>query len=866
MNWRRIFRRSRRQKELATDIQAHLDLEADEHRARGLSTSEAEAAARRKFGNATLIQEDVYGMYSYRLLETLWQDIRYAGRLMRKKPAFAIMVSLTLALGIGGNAAVFSIVDAVLLQPPPYKNPQQLVAIWDSNRREKGVSKMFDSFADFRNLAENAKAFDRVAAATWAVNGKLLSGHGSAREVLAIPVSGSFFSLLGVPPARGRTFLPDDQKRGCSIVLSDRLWRGALSSDAQIVGGSVQLDDQICSVLGVMPPSFAFYPEAASLWILITPNFAPPADQLPVGIFARLKPGVSPGQAEAEITRLHAALHDHDPKERDLVPIIHGLQEEFSFLAEAGLKTTVWLLMSAVGLVLLVVCLNVANLMLGQAINRERELAIRAALGGGRRRLIRQFLTEGLVFAFFGGTFGVGIAYWAIRAFRIFRPVELPIGAHVEMNVVVLVFLAGISLLTAIVFGLLPSWKASRLAVVDGLKSGGRGTTTSTPQKFIQSLIAGELALSLILLAGASLLMGSLLKVNSEPLGFRPEGIVINSVTLPPSHYSTATVRLAFYKQLSASLGKTSALSTTLPPYGVASSVLHIEGKPVSSQTERHDVGRSTISPDYFEVLGVQLLRGRSFDVHDRMTSEPVAVINEAIAREYFAGTDPIGRRIRVDDPSEQNPWRTIVGVVGTEKSSRNYHEVGWTERGFVYEPLAQNPPESVLVATRGASSDVPRIVSSLDPNVATGETETMQTRLGRGLAYPRFRAFLLGTFALFSVLLAALGLYGVLSQFVAQRTQEMGVRTALGAQSRDVLALIMRQAAPPVIIGIALGILGAAALGRYLASLLYGFQPTDPLVLSVVAALLFVVAGIATLIPARRATQVDPMVALRNE
>ncbi len=866
MNWPRIFRRSLRQQELARDLQTHLDLETDEHRALGLSASEAQVIARRKLGNPTLVQEDVYHMYSYRFIENLWQDVRYAGRLMRKKPAFTVMVSLTLALGIGGNAAVFSIVDAVLLQPLPYKNPWQLVAIWDKNSRDSGVSKMFDSFADFRNVAEHARGFDDVAAATWAVNGKLLSGYGSTREVFAVPVSESFFSLLGVPPARGRTFLSEDQKSGCSIVLSDRLWRGALGGDPHLIGGNLQLDDQVCAVLGVMPPSFAFYPEAASLWILITPSFSPPADRLPVGIFARLKPGVSLMQAQAEITRLHAALHKHDSKERDLVPIVHSLQEEFTFLAEAGLRTTVCVLMVAVGLVLLIVCLNVANLMLGQALGRERELAIRAALGGGRGRLARQFLTEGLVFASVGGTLGAGIAYWAIRSFSVVRPVELPIGAHVQMNGPVLAFLAGTSVITAILFGWFPSWKASRLVVVESLKSGGRGTIARTPQKFIQGLITAELALSLILLAGASLLMGSFLKMNSEPLGFRPEGLIIKSVTLPANHYSAAPRRLVFYEQLVARLGDKSALSTALPPYGAASSVLHVEDKPIPPQTERHDVGQRTTTPGYFEVLGVQLLRGRLFDVHDRVTSEPVAVINEAVAREYFAGTDPIGRRIRVDDPGEQNPWRTIIGIVGTEKSSRNYHQVGWAERGTVYKPLAQDPPTSVLIATRGAGADVPRVVSGMDSSVAIGDSETMQARLGRGLAYPRFRALLLGIFAMFSVLLAALGLYGVLGQFVTQRTQEMGVRTALGAQSRDVLRLVFRQAAQPVITGIVLGILGAAALGRYLTSLLYGVQPVDPLVLSIVTVLLFLVAGLATLIPARRATQVDPMVALRNE
>ncbi|MBV8864384.1 MAG: ABC transporter permease, partial [Acidobacteriaceae bacterium] len=693
MNWPRIFRRSSRGQELARDLQIHLDLETDEHRALGLSESKAQVRARRKLGNPTLVREDVYHMYSYPFIETLWQDVRYAGRLMRQKPIFAAMVSLTLAVGIGGNAAVFSIVDAVLLQQLPYKEPSQLVAIWDKHVRDSGVSKMFDSFADFRNLAEHAKAFNSVAAATWAVNWKLLSGYGSTREVFAIPVSESFFSLLGIPPARGRTFLPEDQKGGCSIVLSDRLWRGALGGDPHLVGGNVQLDDQVCAVLGVMPPSFAFYPEAASLWALITPNFSPPADRLPVGIFARLKPGVSLTQAQAEITRLHAALHEHDSKERDLVPIVHILQEEFTFLADAGLRTTVWVLMVAVNLVLLIVCLNVATLMLGQALGRERELAIRAALGGGRRRLARQFLTEGLVFAFFGGTLGIGIAYWAIRSFRIVQPVELPIGAQVEMNGPVVTFLAVVSMTTAILFGLFPSWRASRLAIAESLKSGGRGTLAVRPQKLIQGLITAELALSLVLLTGASLLLGSLLNMNSEPLGFQSDGLVINSVTLPASHYSAAPRRLMFYERLVTRLGDKSALSTALPPYGVASSVLHVEGKSTSPQTERHDVEQRTITPGYFKVLGVQLLQGRFFDLHDQMTSEPVAVINKAAAREYFTGTDPIGRRIRVDDPSEQNPWRTIVGIVGTEKSARNYHQVGWAERATVYKPLAQDPP-----------------------------------------------------------------------------------------------------------------------------------------------------------------------------
>jgi predicted permease len=866
MNWLRIFRRARRDRDVVRDIRIHLDIETDENIARGMSPEDARIAARKKFGNPEFVREDVYRMHSLNFIETLWKDLVYAVRQMRNKPTFAATIVITLALGIGATAAVFSIVEAVLLQPLPYKDPSKLVAIWDRNIRASGISKMFDSYEDFREVARHATSFDRVAAATWAVPGRLLSGHGPTRGILAMPVTESFFPLLGIAPARGRTFVPEDLKRGCSVVLSDRLWRSTLAADPKIIGKDIRLDDESCTVVGVMSPRFAFYPDATSLWVLLTPNFSPPPDKLPVGIFAHLKPGVTATQAEAEVLRLHAAVHKNDGKERDIVPIVHNLQQEFTFLADVGLRTTLLVLFGAVCFVLLVACLNIANLLLGRSLGRERELAVRAALGGGRRRLLRQLLTENLLFALIGGSFGVGVAFAGIHYFRAVNPVELPIGTRVEISWPVLVFTGIMSVATSILFGLLPAWKASRLDPIEALKAGGRGTITAIPQRWIRGLVAAEMALSLLLLAGAGLLIQSVLNMYYEPLGFNPEGLVVTQITLPSQHYSDAARRLQFYERLMSKFGNQIAIATDLPPRGGSSSTLHVLGKPVSPEFEKSDVGEQTISAGYLKVLGVPLLEGRTFDSRDRVSSVPVVLINEAVAREYFLGVDPIGQRICVGDPGEKNPWRTIIGIVANEKSSRNYHQIGWIDRAQVLKPLSQSPPNSATIAIRGSGAALESALREIDDGVAIGELETMQERLGRVLVFPRFRAFLLGVFAAFALLLAAIGLYGVLRQFVAQRTQEIGVRMAVGAQPRDLLRFIVLQAARPVLTGLLLGLIGSFMMSRYLASLLYDIRPGDPTTLLLVCILLVAVAGLATFLPARRATRVDPLVALRDE
>jgi putative ABC transport system permease protein len=791
----------------------------------GMPAEIARAEARRKFGNPTLIKEHTLDSWRYASVDTLIQDVRYALRLAARKPGFAAIVALTLALGIGGNTAVFSIVEAVLLRPLPYRHSSRLVVVYLRNVHETGTSKMFASLRDYRAF-ERARSFEQTAAGTWATGGRLLRGHGPAHDILAMPVSESFFALLGVEPALGRTFAPDDVQRGCSVVVSDRLWRGPLGSDRAIVGTSIVLDDRSCTVLGVMPPSFAFYPTAAQAWILLTPDFSPPPNQIPLGIFARLRPGVTIAQAQGEVSALHTALNRSDGQERDLAPLIADLHGEFTFLADARLRATLWILLAAVVFVLLIVCLNVANLLLGQGVGRQHELAVRAALGCGRGRLARQLLTEGLLLSVIGGAAGVAVAFGAIVYVRAAAPIEMPPGADVRMSWPVLVFTLAISLATGLLFGALPAWRASRLGGAESLRT-RRVSAQSTTHRVMKTLIAAEMALSLMLLAGSGLLMQSVLRMGSEPLGFKSRDLVTARVKLPVEGYQDAGRRVRFYDRVLGALGDNVALSTGLPPYGwPQSATLHI---PVVGPSESQSIGYRSISPRYFRVMGERLLRGREFNDHDHASSAPVVIVNEALARRYFPDTDPVGQRIALNDPSESNPWRAIVGVVADEKGAGGFDRMGWAALPGAFKPLAQDAPRSALIVARGSAIDLRRAVTGIDATAAVGEVETMDTRLGRMLAYPRFRAALLSAFAVFAVLLAAIGLYGVLGQFVVPRTPEIGIRMAMGARPSDVLGLIVRQAGAPLAVGLVLGLAGASALSRSLASVLYGVEAGDP-------------------------------------
>jgi predicted permease len=813
----------------------------------------------------------------------LAQDLTYALRLFRRGPGFTAIVIFTLALGIGANTAVFSILNAVLLQPLPYRSPERLVAIWDREIHAKGTSKLFDLYSDYENWKKNSRSFQQVAAVSWAPQAsptRILTGRGPARTVFSLPVTADFFSLLNVQPMLGRTFDADDAGRGCMVVLAEAFWQSAFGGQRSALGQTIRLDDQVCTVLGVMPPGFAFLPPEAvvSMWTMM----APPADpgQFAVGVFARLRPDVSLAGAQAEVSLLHRQIHQHDRWGAQMEPVIYGLHDEFTWLTGRNLRLSLIVLFAAVSFVLLICCVNVANLLLGRAVGRQREMAIRAALGAGRQRLLRQLLTEGLLLSLLASIAGAALAAAAVSYFRAARPIAMPPGTSLALSAPVLAFTAFLSIVTALVFGLVPAWKASRIDLNESLKAAGKTSSQSGRQhRFGKGLIVAEVMLTVVLLAGAGLLIQSMVRFSSADLGFRQEGLLTASLGLPQASYTSPERRLQFYERLQTDLGgipgiQGVALSSTRPiSGGGAQDVVEIEGHPEPRVETLHDTFSQTISPDYFRVMNTPLQSGRYFDARDRRQTEPVVIVNEALIQKYFPDENPIGKRIRPFLPGNRNaPWWRIVGVVGNQKRTTVYKEMAWADSPVIYRPLRQNPPRSANVIARiglagsAISGGIQRRTAAIDPDIPVEEIQTVRDLESKALAYPRFRATMLAVLAALALILAIVGLFGVLSHLVTQRTHEIGVRMALGAQRTAVLTMILREGLLLTGSGIILGIAAARLLGGYLATMLYGIRPSDPLLLAAVSLVLFVTALIAMYLPARRASRVDPMVALKYE
>ena len=814
-------------------------------------------------------------------METVLQDLAYGSRILRRSPAFTALIVATLALGIGSNTAVFSIVHAVLLRPLPYRDPSRLVLTFDAPVHDKDTG-FFVQYRDFQDWAKKNHSYSAMAAATWARGPRFLLGRGAPQSILGVPVSTDFFSMLGVPPQLGRTFAQSDLSQGCTIVLSHSFWQTHLGGQTGIIGQHLTLDDSACTVIGIMPPSFAFYPAPTNLWTLITP--ASELDRNPdangVAVVGRLKPGVSRASAEAELRALARAADQGRRYGMEMEPVNFDLQQEFTWLAGRNLRLSVLVLFGAVGLVLLITCVNVANLLLSRALVRRRELAIRAALGSSRIRLLRQLLTESLLLCLSAAVLGIAIATGAVDSFRIWNPVELPPGVALTVDIPVLAFTLALALVTTIVFGFVPAWHGSRTDVGEALKSGGRNASAGpSGQLFAKGLIAAEIMFSLVLLVGAGLLIESIANFASAPMGFRPDRLMTMTVSLPPQAYPKPAQQTAFYDQVrSYVLGLAGiegvGMSTRVAIKGsMGVSPLTIEGKP--DEDPRHavlDTEQQYISDNYFRLMGIRFERGREFQWTDRGSAPLVAVVNHALVHRYFANEDPLGKRIRFPRPGDPNPWLTIVGVASDEKQSSTFHEMAWAEPPIVYRSFAQQPSPTVdlVVLLRSpesvGSGAIQREILKLAPDVRISDAYPMQHELDRYTAYPRFRAILMGAFAAFALLLAVVGLYGVLAQSVVQRTQEIGIRMALGAQAGDVLRLIMKQGMLLTAIGAGLGLLAALLFARFLGSLLYGVRPEDPLILASVCLTLIVAALLATYVPARRATRVNPIDSLRAE
>jgi putative ABC transport system permease protein len=817
-------------------------------------------------------------------MNTLWQDLRYGARILIKKHGFTLIAVLTLALGIGANTALFSVINGVLLNPLPFPEPGRLMALWSADQR-RAESKEAMSWLDFSDYRAQNRSFERLAA--WTEIDHTLTEGDAPQRLSCAWVTADFFAALGVPPMLGRFFDPAQFKveQPDEVILSHSLWRDRFGSARDLVGKRISINERPYTVVGVLPPGYRLplqpmqiYP--IELWM--------PAPEVGNALFARrgvrllhafgrLKQGVTQSAARAELDTLSANLRAQYPETNQHFGVrIKPALEELS----GDLRRPLLVLFGAVACVLLIACVNVAGLLLARGATRQRELAVRAALGAQRWRIVRQLLVESLILALLGGGLGVLLAAWGVDGLLALSPTELPGRNMVRLNGGVLAFTVVLSLLTGLLFGLIPAWTASKLDLTTALKDGARTVAGGLAgRRMRNALVVAELALALILLAGAGLLVKSFWRLRQVDPGFDPHNVLTLRLSLNGFKYQKPKEWADWFSRLQERLEQ-------IPGVRSASVVMPVplHGQQVFEQlffaveVEGHTPdknhpwrsGAYGVQRDYFRTLGIRQVAGRDFTAHDDANAPPVVVINEEFARRYLPGENPLGKRVRLVYPwaRGQVPWREIIGVVGDVKGIK----LDAGPRPEVYVAHAQDPFNEMYVALKtdvaplSVVSAVRAAVQSLDQHQAFYDVRTLEERLYSSIAQQRFQMLLLALFAALALVLTAVGLYGVISYSVAQRTHEIGVRMALGAQTRDVLRLVVKQGMALTLLGVALGLGCALVLTRLMEGLLFGVSPTDPLTFAVIALLLVGVALLACWIPARRAAKVDPLVALRYE
>lgn len=869
-----LFRREGRDDELAAEMDAHVQMHIEDNLRIGMSPDEARRQALIKLGGMEQAKEAYRAQRGIALIDTLLQDVRYGLRMLRRSPGFTVVVLLTLMLGIGANTAMFSILNAVLLKPLPYQNPERLTIIWQSDAAHHGSGAWFNTYREFEEWSQHSQSFEKMAAITWARVPPTVRLNGKVENVNGIPVSEDFFGVLGAQAAEGRAFTAEDNDDSCAAVLSDGFWRGRLGGQ-EIVGHILTINDEPCKVVGIMPKDFSFYPKETQLWTLIRPqgDFAQHPWNSLVGVVGLLKPGVTRAAAEAELAALQSRIVSEAPPNSippKAEPDVLDLQSEFIWLTGRNLRTSLMVLFVAVCFVLLIACVNVATLFLGRAAERQKEFAVRAALGSSRLRIIRQLLTESLLLAAGGSLLGIALAVAVIRYINAGNFADLPPGNMLAIDSRTLAFTVLLAITSALIFGLLPAWKASRHDVNTLLRAGG-----NSRQRAARMFIVSEVALSLMLLAGAGLLIKSLFQMTKAPLGFQPAHLLLAEIHLPQKRYSSGKLQLNFYDTMQKDvLGIPGVKGAAFGPIVTgANSTLSIEGEtgPTRGATPAHWSGDAVVDEKYFRVMEIPLLRGRAFDSRDQTGTQPVAIVNEKLAEEYFHG-DPIGQHIKLGKPEDPAPWLTVVGVVGNMKSFSVFKEMGYVTNPCVYRPLAQDANVSETLFVRSAEDakaltpELLQTFSNIDSSLAPPEVSTMDEWLRQFLSQPRLRAILLGAFAALGLILCSIGIFGVLSQSVAQRRREIGIRMALGAQGRDTIALVIREGVLLAMAGLIVGTIAALSLTRVISGLLYGVSSTDPLTFAIVSGLLLLIALGASYLPARQAAHVDPMIALREE
>jgi putative ABC transport system permease protein len=802
-------------------------------------------------------------------MASIIKDVRYGVRSLLKHPGFTVLAVIILALAIAATTSIFSVVNAVLLRPLGFPEPERLVVVNEVNPQQ--VPEPFElSYLNWLDLREQSKSFDEIAGMTF--SSYVLEVQGEPSRIAGMGVSANLFPLLRAQAAQGRTFLPEDEKAGANrvAVVSHRFWQRHFLNQS-LNGQGINLDNRGYAVVGVMPADFQFPDDKMDVWVPFGPDsgeriFQNRAVHFIFGL-GRLKAGVTQAQAANELTTIFSGIQqqhaDEDPGHSITLAPLH---ERIT----GDLKPALFVLLGAVIFVLLIGCANVANLQLARTVSRGREMAIRVALGASRWRVIRQSLVESLLLSFIGGAIGFLLAVWTITWLLLHLPEGFPRASEIGVNAAVFGFTFAVSLLTGIVFGLVPAIQAARTDVNDALKSGGKGSI-NTGSRLRRVLVVSEIALSLMLFIGAGLLMKSFWLLTNVNPGFQADHLLTLHVSLPEEKYSDAQV-IDFFRQVPERL-------SSLPGVKVVSAVnrlpisggdphgdLTIEGRTFATG-ETPGASYRRILPNYFRAMAIPLLEGREFDNRDTGGKPDVVIINQKMAQRYWPNGDAIGKRIKIGPP-ENEPWVTIVGVVG------NVNHTGLDAEPDLatYEPHAKRPwsDMTLLVRTSGdplsLAGPVQRELKNAEKEILIEDVVTMNRRLALSVAPQRMNVVLLGTFAFIALVLAAAGIYGVMAYTVAQRTQEIGLRMALGAQLRDVLRMVLRSGMSLALLGILIGLAGAFVLTRLMSKLLFGVTPTDAVTFASVAAILFAVALLACYIPARRATRVDPSIALRYE
>jgi predicted permease len=870
-------------RDIDEELRLHIEMETESNVRRGMSHSEAKRAALLSFGNYDGARDAAYGVRGGGLMETLLQDIRYGARVLARHKGFTAVAVITLALGIGANTAIFSVVNELLLRPLPYRDAERVVMLWEVT--PEGRHQNTTSRKNFLAWREQSKSFETIAA--FSDQRANLTGAGDPEEVSTQMASSGLFNVLGVDAVVGRTFTKDDIEPGAPrvAVLGYGLWQRRFGGDRGVVGRPITLSGEPYTVIGVVPANFQWHIRSrsgtgkpAEVWTLLTMP-ASQADAVGawhgrfLSVVGRLKPGVSREQADAELKTIEARISEDDPQ------YSKGYSAEVIHVREqlvGNVRPALWLLLGAVGFVLLIACANVANLLLARAASREKEIALRTALGARRTRIVRQLLTESLLLALLGGLGGLALAWWGIQALVAISPRDLVNLQSVGLNLTVLWWTLAVVVVTGILFGFVPALEATRVDLNDTLKEGGKGASGQRARSrgLRGALVVAEVALALVLLVGAGLLVKSFARMRNIETGFRTDNILTMVVRLPEAKYNEDPKVVGFFRQtlerVRAIPGVRSVgIVNYLPLYGGLGSAtgFAVEGRPAPPPGEEPSTNVRVSDAGYFGTIGIPVLRGRNFTEVEDAQARHVVIVSESFARKYFPGEDPVGKRVAVEMFDKPTPTE-IVGVVGDVR----YDSLTDAAEPTVYFPhpeLTYSFMTLVIHADGDPTQLTPAIrreISGIDPDQPISDVRTMTQVMAETVGRARFSTLLFGIFAGLATLLAAVGIFGVMNYSVTLRTREIGLRMALGAQPARVLVLVLRQGLVLTLVGVGLGLAVSLALTRVMSSLLFGVDATDPATFAAIVPLLTTVSLIACYIPARRATRIDPLVALRYE